>query len=87
MNPGTRKLMTAGILGLSLALVPLAGQVSAQTTTDRTGIDTGTSTQTTERHDNDFNMGWLGLIGLAGLAGLMPRRNNHTTHRTDTTTR
>ena len=87
MNCRTRKLMTAGLLGLSLALVPLAGQVSAQSTTDRTGVEAGTTTQTTERHDNDFNMGWLGLIGLAGLAGLMPRRNNHTTHRTDTTNR
>jgi hypothetical protein len=87
MDCRTRKLMTAGLLGLSLGLVPLAGQVAAQTTTDRTGVDTGTTTQATERHDNDFNMGWLGLIGLAGLAGLMPRRNNHTTHRTDTTTR
>jgi hypothetical protein len=87
MNLGIRKLMTAGLLGLSLALVPLAGQVSAQTTTDRTGVDTGTTTQTTERHDNDFNMGWLGLIGLAGLAGLMPRRNNHTAHRAETTNR
>ena len=66
--------MAIGILGLGLAIVPLAGQVSAQTTNDRTGGDTGTAGRTSR--DDGFNMGWLGLIGLAGLGGLM-RRNDH----------
>jgi MYXO-CTERM domain-containing protein len=77
MQHATRKRMAIGILGLGLAIVPLAGQVSAQTTHDRTGVDTGTTSRTTR--DDGFNMGWLGLLGLAGLAGLLPR-NNRTHH-------
>ena len=89
----TRKRLTLGLLGLSLAVVPFAGQVTAQTTgvragtdtstaSDRTGAYTDTTPSRTDRDDHGFNPGWLGLIGLAGLAGLMPRKNHAVvTHR------
>ena len=79
----TRKRLTFVVLGLTLAIVPFAGEASAQATGDRTGANTGTTTTRTDRDDNGFNPGWLGLIGLAGLTGLMPKKNHTvTTHRT-----
>ncbi len=97
MSIATRKLMTTAILGLSLAVAPLAGQSFAQATGDtasgattgtgsgagaRPATGTGSGATTTERHDDGFDMGWLGLVGLAGLAGLMPKK----THTVTTTT-
>lgn len=82
MHRTTRKRLALGLLGLALALSPFAGRASAQSTSDRTGTDTGTTTTRTDRHDNGFNPSWLGLIGLAGLAGLMPKKTHTvTTHR------
>lgn len=80
----TRKRLTHGILGLALALSPLAGRASAQTGGDRTGTgtDTGVTTSRTDRDDEGFDMGWLGLLGLAGLAGLLKKPHTVTTHRT-----
>lgn len=46
--------------------------------------DAAAQTQTVERDEGGFDLGWLGLLGLLGLAGL--RRNKHdTTVRTTTT--
>jgi hypothetical protein len=75
------KRLAAGVLALSLAAVPMAGHLSAQTAADRTGTDAGTATTRTSR-DDGFNPGWLGLLGLGGLLGLMPRKTHAvTTHR------
>lgn len=70
------KVVGAGVLGLSLALVPLTMPSYAQTggsgtTTDGTGTTSTTQTGTdATTGDRDFDWGWLGLLGLAGLAGL-----------------
>lgn len=87
MSRTTRKRLAAGVFGLSLAIVPFAGQSSAQATGDGTRTDMGTTTTRTARDDDrGFNPGWLGLLGLAGLAGLMPRKTHTvTTHRTGDT--
>lgn len=88
MSRTTRKQLALGLLGISLALVPLAGRASAQANGDRggTGNDTGMATTRADRDDRGFNPGWLGLAGLAGLAGLMPRKGHAvTTHRTGET--
>lgn len=71
----------AGVLGLSMALVPLTMPASAQTGSGTSGTgtnNTGATTTTTTRtnDDNSFDWGWLGLLGLAGLAGLAGR-NRH----------
>ena len=82
----TRKLLALGLLGLTLTLIPFAGPASAQTTGDRTGTDTGTTTTQADRDDDGFDYGWLGLLGLVGLAGLRPRKDHTvTTHRTGNT--
>ncbi len=80
MSITSRKHLIAGVLGLGLVVVPLIGQVSAQTTGEQTrtaganpAIDTGATTNRTT-HEEGFNPGWLGLLGLVGLAGLMPKK-------------
>jgi hypothetical protein len=73
----SRKCVAAGILGLSLAILPMADVASAQAPggggaggTGRAGA--GADTQ----RDDGFDYGWLGLLGLLGLAGLL-RRDSH----------
>ncbi|MBW4576863.1 MAG: hypothetical protein KME08_16435 [Aphanothece sp. CMT-3BRIN-NPC111] len=84
------KVIGAGVLGLSLALVPLTMPSYAQTGGSGTGGATGTSGTTTDGSspadtttqtgtdtttgDRDFDWGWLGLLGLAGLGGLAGRK-------------
>ena len=49
----------------------------AQTTTERTQTNSGTTTPTVETRvadSSDRNWSWIGLLGLAGLAGLMRRK-------------
>ncbi|MBD2741672.1 WGxxGxxG family protein [Coleofasciculus sp. FACHB-1120] len=83
------KLLSAGVLAASVALVPMTLPASAQTdtttspdTTTNTAPDTTTTTPnqgvttTNYEGDRDFNWGWLGLLGLAGLAGLSGRKND-----------
>lgn len=57
------KMVSLGILSLSLAVAPLTFSASAQDT-----APDGTTVITEE--DNDSQWGWLGLLGLIGLAGL-----------------
>ena len=63
----------AGVLTLSMGILPLTLSAQAQTTND-SGATTAPTTTTNER--NDFNWGWLGLIGLFGLAGLAGKKRD-----------
>jgi len=65
----------AGVLTLSMAVLPLTLSAQAQTTTDP-GANT-TSGTTTYNDRNGFDWGWLGLIGLAGLAGLGGKKSEN----------
>lgn len=73
------KFVGAGVLTLSMAVLPLTLPASAQTgstgTTTTGDTTTTTTTQGTQpaTDDRDFDWGWLGLLGLAGLAGLAKR--------------
>ncbi len=81
------KFVGAGVLTLSMAIMPLTLPASAQTDTtspgtgdamqspgtgDAMGTD-GTADVAGEEGDRDFDWGWLGLLGLGGLAGLAKR--------------
>lgn len=73
--------ISASVIGLSMAILPMTVPVSAQTTTDP-NVNTVPDT-TTYRGDNDFDWGWLGLLGLLGLAGLAGRRREEPTRYRD----
>jgi hypothetical protein len=78
------KSMGAGVLALSLAMLPSISPASAQTApqTDPVVPGAGTTTTTTADDGNDgFDWGWLGLLGLIGLAGLKGRDSDTTTYR------
>ncbi|ACC79231.1 conserved hypothetical protein [Nostoc punctiforme PCC 73102] len=64
----------AGILTLSMGILPLTLSAQAQTTTDP-GANTAPRTTTYDR--NDFDWGWLGLLGLFGLAGLAGKKRDN----------
>lgn len=70
------KVVGAGVLTLSLAILPLSLPASAQTggdsntTTEDTSKPTIDTTPFQETKDDHNNWGWLGLIGLIGLANL-----------------
>ena len=76
------KLVGAGILAASVAVIPFNLPASAQSntgagTTTGTGTTSGTTTSQgvdNTNRDNDFDWGWLGLLGLGGLAGLAGRK-------------
>jgi len=68
----------AGVLTLSVGVLPLTLSAQAQTTTDP-GTTTAPTTTTYER--NDFDWGWLGLLGLFGLAGLAGKKRDEETAR------
>jgi hypothetical protein len=74
MKRNFTKAVSAGVLTLSMGILPLTLPAQAQTTT-QPRTDTAPRTTTYDREDrNDFNWGWLGLIGLLGLAGLAGRK-------------
>lgn len=85
------KIVGAGVLTLSMAILPLTLPVSAQEspgtgTTETAPSTTGDNmqsqgTESVETGDRDFDWGWLGLIGLAGLAGLARKREEPTRYR------
>ena len=68
------KVVGAGVLTLSMAIVPLPLPASAQVL--EPGIERGVIYET---EDNDFDWGWLGLIGLFGLAGLGGKKRREPT--------
>ena len=88
------KAVGSSVLTLSLAALPLALPVSAQTNPDTTNTAPGTmeggaqtqGVNSAETGDRDFDWGWLGLIGLAGLAGLSRKREEPTRYRDPGTT-
>jgi MYXO-CTERM domain-containing protein len=79
------KVISAGAIAASLAIVPLTAPVQAQT--QDTAPNTNTYNQRTGDVDatetnDEFDWGWLGLLGLAGLAGLLPKKRQETVHYT-----
>ncbi|MBE8967163.1 WGxxGxxG family protein [Nostoc sp. DedQUE09] len=69
----------AGVLTLSMGILPLTLSAQAQTTNDTGATTTAptTTTETTTTDDrNDFDWGWLGLLGLFGLGGLAGKKND-----------
>jgi hypothetical protein len=83
------KVVGAGVIAASLALVPLTLPAQAQnnapdntsgTSTQQNGnVDTrGPITKNTNRDHN--NIGWFGLLGLIGLAGLAGKKHRETVH-------
>ncbi|WP_414565928.1 MULTISPECIES: WGxxGxxG family protein [unclassified Anabaena] len=78
MTRNLTKAIGAGVLTLSMAILPLTLPVKAQVT--EPGVQTTPRTTVIEE-DDGFDWGWLGLIGLFGLAGLAGK------NRTDEPTR
>ncbi len=69
---------SAGVLSLSIGVLPLTLSAQAQTTNDPGANTTsGTTTTTTSDDRNGFDWGWLGLLGLAGLAGLAGKKSEN----------
>lgn len=82
------KLVGAGVIAASLAVVPLSIPAQAQdnapgtSTQPNAEVDaTGPIGVATERDNNDW--GWLGLLGLTGLAGLVGKKRKETVHHVD----
>lgn len=73
------KLSGAGLLAISLAVIPFSALAQTQTETD--------SVETVAVEDDGFDWGWLGLLGLLGLAGLAGKKNhqNNSTHEVENT--
>jgi hypothetical protein len=74
MKSNLIKAVGAGVLTLSMGILPLTLSAQAQTTTDP-GVNTTPTTTTYDR--NDFDWGRLGLIGLLGLGGLAGKKRDH----------
>lgn len=63
------KLVGAGILAVSLAVVPATFSANAQTDPNPNNPTVDTTPFQESTNDNN-NLGWLGLLGLIGLANL-----------------
>ena len=79
------KIIGAGVIAASLAVLPLTVSAQAQTRDSAPNSDTNTYNQrsgdvNTTNTNDDFDWGWLGLLGLAGLAGLAGRKRQETVH-------
>lgn len=75
------KFVGAGLLSLSLAVVPVAASATTGTdtttspnTTNTTSVDTNRRAGVDYAQDDGFDWDWLGLLGLIGLAGLLGRK-------------
>jgi MYXO-CTERM domain-containing protein len=73
MMSNVTKTIGAGVLTLSMAVLPLTVPATAQVT-DAPRTDAPLRTTAYDRNDVDW--GWLGLVGLFGLAGLAGRRRD-----------
>lgn len=74
------KVVGAGVLSLSLAMLPLSLPAFAQTNPESNApvLDT---TPFQETKDDNNNWGWLGLLGLIGLANLFRKPKETTVYR------
>ncbi|MEO3704136.1 WGxxGxxG family protein [Trichormus azollae] len=71
MKSNFTKTIGAGVLTLSMGILPVSLPAQAQVTPPRTDA---VANRSVYNDRNDVNWGWLGLIGLIGLAGLMGKR-------------
>jgi MYXO-CTERM domain-containing protein len=71
MKSNFTKIVGAGVLTLTMGIVPLNLPAQAQVTQPRTDV---APNRTVDDDRNDTDWGWLGLIGLLGLAGLAGKR-------------
>lgn len=76
------KVVSAGVIATSLAVVPLTLPVQAQDNSTGTSTAPNAEVETTDA-ENGFDWGWLGLLGLAGLAGLAGKKRQETVHHVD----
>jgi LPXTG-motif cell wall-anchored protein len=84
------KIVGAGVIAASLAVVPLTLPAQAQNNTTDNTSDTSTQQRTgavedrgpiRENTNGDNNdLGWFGLLGLIGLAGLAGKKRKETVH-------
>jgi uncharacterized membrane protein len=74
------KTLRTGLLALSIAIMPAATSVIAQSGggTGGTTSGSGSTTSSTRSDSSGMDWGWLGLLGLAGLLGLMPKKRTAT---------
>lgn len=86
------KAIGAGVLTLSMAVMPLTLPASAQNnspdgtgnTAPNTTVDTAPTTGVADTTDDDgFDWDWLGLLGLIGLAGLAGKKRQEPTRYRD----
>jgi hypothetical protein len=81
MTRNLTKAIGAGVLSLSMAMLPLTLPAKAQvgepgTTPGTTQPGVETTPRTVVREEGGFDWGWLGLIGLFGLAGLAGKKRS-----------
>jgi hypothetical protein len=74
------RLIGAGILATSVALLPMTAPASAQTSTTTTP-NTTTTQRTYDTTTNNDDRGLWGLAGLAGLLGLLGGKRRDDEHR------
>lgn len=74
------KVVGAGALALSIAIVPLAIPASAQNNAESNNPTLDTTPFQETKNDNN-NFGWLGLLGLIGLANLLRQRKEPARYR------
>jgi hypothetical protein len=80
------KVLGAGILTLSMAILPIALPASAQSsnTTDPSNASPGDTAVyqdgSVDQGQRSFDWGWLGLLGLIGLAGRLANKRSETTY-------
>ena len=89
MQRGIRRLLAAGVLGLSLVASGARSPIDAQTPPSRVGTTGGGGLEGADNPLDDGRgsyLSWIGLLGLAGLIGLRGRKSRHNTTYVDATT-
>ncbi|MBD2292246.1 WGxxGxxG-CTERM domain-containing protein [Anabaena sphaerica FACHB-251] len=71
MKSNFTKIVGAGVLMLTMGILPLGKPAQAQVNQPRTE---NAPDRTVYNDRNDTDWGWLGLIGLLGLAGLAGKK-------------
>ncbi|MDM9380494.1 WGxxGxxG family protein [Chlorogloeopsis sp. ULAP01] len=70
------KAVSAGVVTLTMVILPLTLPAQAQVQQTQPGVQTTPAPGTRVEEDEGFDWGWLGLLGLLGLAGLAGRKRN-----------